>query len=161
MPNGDATSREEIQSWLMAEGYSLSELTAPEAQWLIQASRQGSPTLAVGRNRRPEDQLTIQGAVTVDPQHKTALRALPADDRAAFLWDLRFSLLKSGVDFEGVTDDPDRIVLVTHVYLDGFSKTSLMNAMATVRNAVTLTIWWFMRTLTTGPGPAQSHAPIN
>ena len=161
MSKGDANLREKIQAWLMVEGFSLSELTVPEAQWAIHASREPGPTLVVGLNRKPEDQLRIQATVGVDPQHKAALSALSSQERVAFLWDLRFSLLQLGVDFEGVTDQPEQIALVKHLYLDGLSKNAFMNAAALVRNGVLLTIWSFRRRFSSEPGPAESHAAVN
>jgi hypothetical protein len=153
--------REIIQCWLLAADYSISEVQAPDAQWVLRATPQSGPFLLVGLNKRPEDQIRIHSGLTIAENHKPALANLPPDARSAFLWELRFALLKMNLVFTGIEDAPEQIAVYKHLYLEGLSKTPFMDAFELVRNGFFLVAWSFHRQFDSSPGPAETAPGIN
>jgi hypothetical protein len=61
--------RDQIQTWLMGEGWSLSEKSNEGAFWLLQAEDPAQRRLLVGQTKSPADQVRIQATVVVAADH--------------------------------------------------------------------------------------------
>jgi hypothetical protein len=155
------TIREQIEEWLNGEGWSVSELTHDQTQWLLRAQDQQQGVLLVGQSKAPEDQLRLQADINIDPAHREKLGELSEKQRDEMLWQLRFSLLEMNLQFTGLSASPERITVFRHLYLDGLNKNLFMEAVGRVRSAVLMIIWRFRRELDPKLTADQSDAPVH
>jgi hypothetical protein len=153
--NMDET-RDKVQNWLMSEGWQISEQSHPEMAWLIRAEDAGERKILVGQNRAKEDQILLEASVAVADEHRQKFESLPDEKRREILWGLRFRLLSMNVDFLGVAEPMQTVVLTQRTYLDGLTKDGFIQRFFTVRNAVIAVIWSIMQDLEDVEPPAES-----
>jgi hypothetical protein len=153
--------REQIEEWLSGEGWSVSELTHDQTQWLLRAQDQQQGILIVGQSKAPGDQLRLQADINIDPAHREKLGELSEKQRDEMLWRLRFSLLEMNLQFTGLSASPERVTVFRHLYLDGLNKNLFMEAVGRVRSAVLMMIWSFRRELDPKMAADQSDAPVH
>jgi len=149
-------NREKIQNWLMAEGWNIAEQTHPDLAWLIRAEDGGGRRILVGQNKAKPDLLHLEARVNIGDEHRGKFASLPEEKRREILWRLRFRLLSMNVDFAGVAEPMEAVVLTQRVYLDGLSKDTFIQRFATVRNAVIAVIWSIIQDLEGVEAPAES-----
>ena len=148
--------RDQVQNWLMSEGWQLSEPTHPEFAWLIRAEDAGERRILVGQNKAREDRVHLEANVRISDDHRKQFESLPEDKRREVLWDLRFQLLQMNVDFVGVAEPLKDIILTQRIYLDGLTKDAFIQRFLTVRNAVIAVIWSTIKDLMDVKPPAES-----
>ena len=152
-------NRDKIQNWLMAEGWNIAEQTHPDLAWLIRAEDAGGRRILIGQNKAKPDLLHLEARVNVGDEHKGKFASLPDEKRREILWRLRFRLLMMNVDFAGVTEPMEAVVLTQRVYLDGLTKDTFIQRFLTIRNAVIAVIWSIMQDLEGVEPPAESAKP--
>jgi hypothetical protein len=148
--------RERIQTWLLGEGWQLSEKTHGDAVWLLEARDGGGRHLVVGQKRGKGDQILLEGAVAIAEPHRRQLAALPEEGRQRLLWDLRFTLLGLGVEFHGVEEPLTRVMVGQRIYSDGLTKDRFLQRVSQVRNGVIAVIWSVARCLNLAPPASPS-----
>ena len=153
---GTQATRERIQSWLMAEGWNIAEQSHPDLAWLIRAEDAGGRRIVIGQNKARQDQIQLDARVNVAEEHRSKFGSLPEEKRREILWRLRFRLLGMNVDFAGVTEPMQAVMLTTKIYLDGLTKDTFLQRFLTVRNAVIAVIWSIMQDLEGVEPPAES-----
>lgn len=156
---GPEQVRERVETWLMDEGWTLSENSHAGACWLVQAEDQAQRRLLVGQTKSPGDQVRIQATVVVAADHREHFESLPAEVRDAILWELRFRLLNMGVDFSGIGEPLERVTVAQRIYLDGLTKDRFLQRLAVVKNALIAVIWSIGRRLSHLPAPS-SHGEV-
>ncbi|MEJ2167166.1 MAG: DUF2299 family protein [Desulfobacterales bacterium] len=57
------------------------------------------------------------------------------------MWNLRYRLLQMNVDFVGVAEPIQDVILTQRIYLDGLTKDAFIQRFLTVRNAIIAVIW--------------------
>ena len=154
----DAT-REKVQSWLMSEGWQIAEQSHPDLTWLIRAEDAAERRILVGQSKAREDQIHLEARVDVGDDHRKRFESLPEDRRREILWKLRFRLLAMNVDFVGVTEPMETVLLTQRLYLDGLTKDTFLQRFSTVRNAVITVIWSIIENLEGVEAPAESAKP--
>jgi hypothetical protein len=154
-------TRNQVEQWLKAEGWSISELKHDQTRWLLRAQDQQQGIVLVGQSKTPEDQLRLQADINIDPAHREKLGELTASQKDDMLWKLRFSLLEMNLQFTGLSADPERITVFRHLYLDGMNKNLFMDTVGRVRSAVLMIIWTFRRELDPKLEAEQSEAPLH
>ena len=152
-------NRDKIQNWLMAEGWNIAEQTHPDLAWLIRAEDAGGRRILIGQNKAKPDLLHLEARVNVGDEHKGKFASLPDEKRREILWRLRFRLLMMNVDFAGVTEPMEAVVLTQRIYLDGLTKDTFIQRFLTIRNAVIAVIWSIMQDLEGVEPPAESAKP--
>ncbi len=156
--NMEAT-RDKVQKWLMGEGLQISEQTHPDMAWLILADDGGERKIAVGQNKARLDRLHLEAAVDPTDEYREMFANLPEDRRREILWKLRFQLLLMNVDFAGVAEPMEAVVLTQRIYLDGLTKDTFIQRFLLVRNAVIAVIWSIIQDLEGVEPPAESTEP--
>jgi hypothetical protein len=151
----DAT-RDKVQNWLMSEGWQIAEPTHPEFAWLIRAEDGGERKILVGQNKVREDRIHLEANVRISDDHRKQFESLPEDKRREVLWNLRFRLLQMNVDFVGVAEPIQDVILTQRIYLDGLTKDAFIQRFLTVRNAVIAVIWSTIKDLMDVKPPAES-----
>lgn len=144
--------RAQVQTWLLGEGWRLTEKNLDGALWLLEAQDSAGRHLAVGQRQGRPDQIVLEGAVGIAPQHRTRFEELDAAARQDLLWDLRFRLLGLGVEFQGVEEPLTRVMVAQRIYFDGLTKDRFLQRVSQVRNGIIAVIWSVARRLQLEPG---------
>jgi len=152
-------TRDKIQNWLMNEGWQIAEQPHPDVEWLIQAEDVGKRRILVGQNKIRLDQIHLEARVNLAEEHQKMFETLSADRRREILWNLRFRLLAMNVDFVGVAEPMQSVLLTQRLYLDGLTKDNFLQRFLIVRNAVITVIWSIIQYLEDVEPPAESTEP--
>ena len=139
--------RNKVRLWLTRE-WAITELCDPNVAWTIQVSAASErPGVIVVQPKEVPDLLLIQGSVSVEPEMQEALGAMSAAERQEILWELRFGLLDLGVEFTGVTLQPEMIMLRKSIYDDALTKDAFLHRVDELSNAVVFVLWTLQRRL--------------
>ena len=152
----DEQIRDKVQKWLMGEGWQISEQSHPDALWLIRAEDAAQRRILIGQNKARPDQLHLEARVNLAEEHRKLFETLPQAKRREILWELRFRLLSMNVDFAGVAEPMQAVVLTQRIYADGLTKDAFLQRFLMVRNAVISVIWSIIRYLEAVEPPAES-----
>ena len=156
--NMDQT-REKVQNWLMSEGWQIAEQTHPDLMWLIRAEDAAQRKILVGQGKAKEDQIHLEARVNIGDEHRKKFESLPEERKREILWKLRFRLLSMNVDFVGVAEPIQAVLLTQRIYLDGLTKDTFLQRFSIVRNAVIIVIWSIIENLEGVEAPAESAKP--
>jgi len=69
------------------------------------------------------------------------MAAMDATQRRSLLWDLRFDLIKMGVDFNGMAEPVQQVDITQRMYDDGLTKDRFLQRVTKIKNAQVLVIW--------------------
>ena len=152
-------TRDKVQKWLMSEGWQISEQPHPDVLWLIRAEDAAQRRILIGKNKARPDQLHLEARVNLAQEHQKMFENLPEEKRREILWELRFRLLSMNVDFAGVAEPMQAVVLTQRIYMDGLTKDAFLQRFLIVRNAVISVIWSIIRYLEAVEPPAESTEP--
>ena len=98
----------------------------------------------------------LEANVRVSDDHRQQFETLTDDKRREVLWNLRFQLLQMNVDFVGVAEPIEEVILTQRIYLDGLTKDAFIQRFLSVRNAVIAVIWSTIKDLMDVTPPAES-----
>ena len=137
--------REQIRDWLLEEAWSVRQDEVPDTEWALRVESGRQVLLNVRQRSGHSDQALIFGAVQLDKDVQDRLSALSAEERREFLWDVRFRLLGIGVEFEGLTEVPERVVVVPAIYRDALTKDTFFRRLSQVHSATIAVLWMIAR----------------
>ena len=149
-------TRDKIQNWLMSEGWQISEASHPEFQWIIRAEDAAERRIIVGQNKAHEDRVHLEANVRISDDHRKLFEKLKEDQRREVMWGLRFRLLQMNVEFVGVAEPMQDVILTQRIYLDGLTKDAFIQRFLTIRNALIAVIWSTIKDLPEVKPPAKS-----
>ena len=149
-------TRDKVQTWIMSEGWEISEASHPNFAWLIRAEDGGERKILVGQNKAREDGIHLEANVRISDDYRKQFESLPEEKRREVLWNLRFRLLQMNIDFVGVAEPIQDVILTQRIYLDGLTKDAFIQRFLTVRNAVIAVIWSTIKDLMDVKPPAES-----
>ena len=149
-------TREKVQNWLMSEGWQIAEQSHPNLVWLIRAEDAAERRILVGQDRVRQDYIHLEARVNIADEHRKKFESLPENRRREILWRLRFRLLLMNVDFVGVAEPMQAVLLTQRIYLDGLTKDAFIQRFLMVRNAVIAVIWSIIQDLEGVEPPAES-----
>jgi len=147
--------KERIREILMEDEWSIRQESAPRAIWAFVAEDRAGRKIVVGQNKGREDQVIIQGAVTIDEVTSNRLGQLSEEEHNNFLWDLRFELLRTDLDFNGIEMPLKRIEVKTRVFLDALAKDTFLIRTSQVRKGVLVILWMIAKKFAQQPPPKQ------
>ena len=159
MSGAELDARDKIQNWLMAEGWKIAEQPHANMTWLVRAEDGAGRRILVGQSKVREDLIHLEAVVTIAEEHRRKFASLPEEKRRDILWKLRFRLLMMNVDFAGVAEPMQAVLLTQRIYLDGLTKDAFTQRFLSVRNAVIAVIWSIMQDLEGVEPPAESTKP--
>ena len=152
---GFEETRTKVQNWLMGEGWQIAEPTHPDFAWLIRAEDGGERRILVGQNKAREDRIHLEATIRISDDHRKQFESLPEEKRREVLWNLRYQLLQMNVDFIGVAEPIENVILTQRIYLDGLHKDAFIQRFLTVRNAIIVVIWSTIKDLPEVKPPAK------
>lgn len=135
---------ENIQRWLLAEGYQLQEKPGPDMLFRFDITDPEGLPITVMQPASKEDMVQI-GVNWSPGDYEARFNNLPPERRGALLWNLRFSLLDLGVGFLGLDEPLGMINVSDYIYYDALTKDQLLHRVFHVRRALTLVNWMFNR----------------
>jgi len=149
-------ARDQVQNWLMNEGWQISEQSHPNLTWLIRAEDAAQRRILVGQSKARPDMILLEARVNLADEHQKMFENLPQEKRREILWDLRFRLLAMKVDFAGVAEPMQSVQVTQRIYLDGLTKDNFIQRFANVRNALITVIWSIIQNLEGVEPPSES-----
>lgn len=149
-------TRDKVQNWLMAEGWKIADQPRPDLAWLIRAEDAAERRILVGQDKIRQDYIHLEARVNIADEHRKKFESLPESRRRDILWRLRFRLLLMNVDFAGVAEPMQAVLLTQRIYLDGLTKDTFIQRFLMVRNAVIAVIWSIIQDLEGVEPPAES-----
>jgi len=137
--------RSRIQGWLMQEGWQIAENQHPNAAWIIAATQAGGFGLLIVQPQSTPDRIDIQAGIGIDPEHQRLIAAMEPKQRQELWWNLRFDLLKMGVDFGGFDEPVTQLHVSQRMYDDGLTKDRFLQRVTKIKNAEILILWSIRR----------------
>jgi len=156
----EPTLRDRVEGWLEAEGWSLAEAPAPDAEWLLVAVHPSQIRIQLGQKPERPEALILQASVSLSDEHRARLATLPPAPQTDLLWELRIDLLRQGVEFDGLGEPLDRVRLHQRLYVEDLTRTRFIERVDRLRHLVLLVITHVTRALAApgaGPAPDQVH----
>ncbi|MGD9117297.1 MAG: DUF2299 family protein [Dehalococcoidia bacterium] len=150
-----AQIREKIRTWLMEDGWSLRQDMPKQGLWAFIAEDQFGRKIVVGQRENKEDEIVIQGAVNIDDDTTDRIGRLTEDERNALLWELRFELVRTNLEFSGISLPLKRVEVLERVFLDALTKDRFLQRTSEVRKGVLIVIWVLSRKFAQPPPPRQ------
>lgn len=147
--------KDKVRTWLMEDGWSLRQETPQQSLWAFVATDQFGRIIVVGQRINKEDEVVIQGAVNISDDTTDRIRRLTEDEKNNLLWDLRFELVKTNLEFNGIALPLKRVEVVERIFLDGLTKDSFLQRTSEVRKGVIIVMWILARKLGEPPPPKQ------
>ena len=147
--------KDKVQTWLMEDGWSVRQETPSMGLWTFVATDQFGRVIGVGQRKNKEDEVIIQGAINIGDDTNDRIIRLTDDDRNNLLWDLRFALVQTNLEFSGIGLPLKRIEVVERIFLDGLTKDCFLQRTSEVRKGVLIVMWLFARKLGQPPPPRQ------
>src|SRR5882672_2281009 len=138
-----------VKDWLDTE-WSLSDVYDPNTDWILQAmskeGKEGQAFVVVQTTVFP-DQLMIQGSAEIVLEMRKQLTEMTDADRRDLFWELRFGLLNLGVEFTGVTEPLELVMIRKSIWDDALTRDCFMNRVDEVNAAVIFVLWTLQRRL--------------
>jgi hypothetical protein len=151
--------RETVREFLIEDQWQLGELSGPDLAWGHLATDRQGRKLVVAQRKERTDEILLQARVSVHENTQAQLRTLIPEDRKGFLWDMRMALMQMNVDFNGISDDPTNIRVVSRIFFDGMSKDVFFQRLSEVRRALLTILWMLNRKFEDQPPPTTSESP--
>ena len=147
--------KERIREILMEDEWSIRQESFPQTIWALVAEDRLGRKIIVGQNVDREDQIVIQGAVIFDEATTNRIAQLPENERNDFLWNLRFELLRTNLEFKGIELPLKHIDVSERLFLDAITKDSFIQRTSEVRKGVLAIQWMTQRRLAEQPPRRQ------
>jgi len=147
--------KDKVQTWLIEDGWSVRQETPSIGLWTFVATDQFARVIAVGQRKSREDEVIIQGAINIGDDTTDRIMRLTEDDRNNLLWDLRFELVQTNLEFSGIALPLKRIEVLERIFLDGLTKDRFLQRTSEVRKGVLIVMWLFARKLGQPAPPRQ------
>jgi len=145
--------KDKIKTWLVEEGWQLTEREAPDARFALVAEDQKGHKMVVSQKAAAGDRVVVQVTISLSDDDSQRFSALPEKKRQQFLWDLRFGLLQADVEFDGLTDPPKQIVVAEPIFYDALTKDLFVQRFSQVKRAMLLILWSLRRFFAEPPPP--------
>ena len=147
--------KERIQTWLMEDGWSLRQETSDRNLWVFIAEDQFGRKIVVGQRVGKKDEVVIQGAVNIDDDVTDKIGRLPDDERNNILWDLRFELVRTNLEFSGISFPLKRVEVIERLFLDALTKDNFLQRASEVRKGILIVVWVLSKRFAQPPPPRQ------
>jgi hypothetical protein len=154
--------RDRISGWLAGEGWRVELRPTENANWHLTATDSNRRVLNLRQRAGKFDQVAIVGGVQLSPNDQTEFNAMPVERQEAFVWEVRFDLLRMNLDFANVGLPLGQMRVTQDAYFDGgLSKDAFFNKLEHVRRGVALIQFHVWRTLGRPPSATSRELDAN
>ncbi len=143
--------RDKAQQWFMDDGWSIRQEKTPDASWAIVADDGKGRKVIAGQKPGRNDQLIFQAAVIIDDITSSKINDLPEGERNDLLWNLRFELLRTDLEFMGVETPLKRVEVAGRLCFEALTKDAFLNKVSQVRKGILIVLWMLARKFATQP----------
>lgn len=147
--------QELVRMWLMEDGWSLRQETPQNGLWAFIADDGKGRKIVVGQNVNRPDTIILQGGINIDDVTSQKVDNLSEKDRDALLWDLRFGLLGTELEFMGIEIPLKLVQLSARVIGEALSKDCFLQRVSELRKGVLFVIWTLARKFSQQPPRQQ------
>ena len=138
-----------VRTWLMQDGWSLRQESFKGDLWAYVAEDRYGRKISVRHKAEEGDVLVIQASMDFG-EVAGRIDQLPEGVRNALIWELRFELLRSDLEFSGVRVPLKEIVVARLLFLDALTKDTFLHRASQVRKGI-LAIQWILAKKLTSP----------
>jgi hypothetical protein len=135
--------KDRIKGWLVEEEMLVKEIQDAHSRFRFLIMFPRDHYMEVAQPLAGTDMVIIISPTNVSPEHREIMGRSRPEQRAEFIWALRFVMNTLSVDFE--IDHPenilDKFTITDQIYEDGLSKDRLMSAIRKVWRANLQVIW--------------------
>lgn len=147
--------KDDVQRWLMEDGWSLRVDWPPAAIWTFVAENHFGRKIVAGQRIGREDELIIEAAIDFDDITANKIAQLSEDERNNFLWDLRFELLRTDLEFSGIETPIKRVQVSERIFCDALTKDTFLQRASQVRKGILAVQWIVARKFAQQPPKTQ------
>ncbi len=145
--------KDRIKGWLVEEEMLVREIPDAHSRFRFIVMFPKDHYMELAQPLASADMVIIISPTSVSPEHREIMGRSRPEQRAEFIWALRFVMNTLSVDFE--MDHPENILgkftITDQIYEDGLSKDRLMSALRKVWRA-NLQVIWILQKEYGGPG---------
>jgi hypothetical protein len=135
--------KDQIKGWLVEEEMLVREIQDAHSRFRFLIMFPKDHYMEVAQPLASTDMVVIISPMSVSPEHREIMGRSRPEQRAEFIWALRFVMNTLAVDFE--IDHPENILekftITDQIYEDGLSKDRFMSAIRKVWRANLQVIW--------------------
>jgi hypothetical protein len=150
--------KDRIKGWLVEEEMFVREIEDSHSRFRFLTMFPTDHYMEVAQPLASPDMVVIVSPTSVSPEHREIMERSRPEQRAEFIWALRFVMNTLAVDFE--MDHPENILgkftITDQIYEDGLSKDRLMAAIRKIWRA-NLQVVWILQKEYGGPGPTEKE----
>lgn len=131
-----------LSKWLTEEDFVVKSQKNPMASFILVASNPNAGiSVTVSQNTKHPDRIEVSSQMMFG-EYAKKLAELPKEEREEFLWDLRFSLVRSDVIFAIMPpENPQSVLVMKNIWYDGLTKDRFMSAVQRVSEGALLCSW--------------------
>lgn len=146
-----ATVRQKIRSWLHTVGIKTEDRDVARAAWTILVSDPGGRKISIIQPSDRPGLILLRSGILPDEATQNRLSGLSSEARANFIWDLRFELMRLGVEFDGIQWPLARVGIQSVVLVEDLGASSFMDLLWRHRSACVTVQWMIDRALQSEP----------
>lgn len=147
--------KDRVQTWLMEDKWSLRKVTIADSLWAFAAEDTLGRKIVVGQKPDREDELIIQGSINIGSELANKLENLPQIEMDELLWDIRFELLRTNLEFDGIESPLERIGVNERLFFDALTKDEFLKRASDVRKGVLIVLRMLARKFAQQPPKKQ------
>jgi len=133
--------RDKVQAWLKDDGWTLGEQSVLENAWAFIVEDNTGRKIIVEQKPNREDELIIHSSIVVDEVTAQKIGELPEGERNELIWDLRFELLKTELEFQGVQFPLRQVQVGERIFIDALTKDAFLRRTANIRRGILAVMW--------------------
>jgi len=147
---------ERIRQWVTEERWDVQDVPDDQALLNIHVKLDNGQTVSIMQSKSRPNHIDIAKQLTFGDSTRVEFSQLSSECQRTTLWSIHHDLTMLGVEFDGPGIPLTIARFFAAIYFDGLTKDRLIQTMALVLRAQSLTIWTFARALeaTGEPSPA-------
>ena len=140
-----------LKQWADRTGYRVGSIEDTGNDFILEVTeRESFPSVQFIHQRKEHAHLLVVGQVKVPTEDRELLKRTMGEGFKQFIWDLKLSLLKGGVDFIVIGEDegdPDAWEVHLRIYLKESDPNLLQSSYTKIKNSLISVIWSYKKAL--------------
>jgi hypothetical protein len=128
--------RRRVQNWLTTRFNNVVPQESQECFWQLTGLDEMGGGLDVSQFRSKPELIYIQGTIKLSPVHQQKFVKMSPKERFDFISELRLMLLSIDVEFSGIDDPLETILIVNPLFVDTLNRDAFINKLAWVNRGV-------------------------
>jgi len=133
--NPTDNNRRRVQGWLLDRYEHVTQIDTPDTIWQLTAKDHFGHGLAVANLVAKPHLILAQISIALMPNYQNAFNSLSPKERSEFLCEVQLRLLSMDVDYSGVDEPLELIIIEASLSLDGLNRDTLLQRAACINRA--------------------------